>query len=247
VRARRLIFLFLVACAACALAPQGAAAAGGLRAGDRGPDVVALQKALRRAGIRVSADGSYGPATRRAVKRFQRRAGLRPSGTAGPKTLAALGLSLAPREEEPAPASPAAPPAPSPGTPAPEGGPVLPPDAPPAVRAAVDAANRIAATPYVYGGGHRDFEDDGYDCSGTVSYVLHAAGLLDRPLVSGDLAQWGEAGPGRWITVYGHADHAYMVIAGMRFDTSGLRQTGTRWQERPRSPEGFAERHPAGL
>jgi cell wall-associated NlpC family hydrolase len=244
VRARPLICLALLVCLSCALAPPAAEAAGGLRAGDRGPKVVELQRALRRAGIRLTADGSFGPATKRAVKRFQRRAGLNPTGAAGPKTLAALGLRPArATTTTPPEAGPAAEPAPAPTA----GGPALPPDAPPAVRALVDAANRIATKPYVYGGGHRRWDDTGYDCSGSVSYALYGAALLDAPLPSGDFMDWGDAGPGRWVTIYANPDHMFMIVAGMRFDTSGLRQAGTRWQTSERSLDGFVVRHPPGL
>ena len=112
---------------------------------------------------------------------------------------------------------------------------------------AVGPGNAIATTPYRYGGGHRSFEDSAYDCSGSVSYALHGAALLDAPLASGDLARWGEAGPSAWISVYAKADHAFMVVAGLRFDTSGRSRAGTRWQAAPRSTAGFSVRHPAAL
>ena len=90
------------------------------------------------------------------------------------------------------------------------------------------AANRIAAFPYRWGGGHRTFHDSGYDCSGSVSYVLHATGQLGRPRDSGELMSWGQPGRGRWITVYANAGHAFMTVAGLRFDTSG-RNAGGSW------------------
>ena len=124
---------------------------------------------------------------------------------------------------------------------------LAPPSAPPAVEAMIEAANRIRHRPYVWGGGHRDWSSRGYDCSGSVSYVLHAAGLLDSPLVSGDFRRWGEAGAGRWITTYSNRTHMYMVVAGLRFDTSGAKRAGTRWQAAMRSSRGFKVRHPAGL
>lgn len=124
---------------------------------------------------------------------------------------------------------------------------IAPEGAPPAVKAAIAAANSITSTPYIWGGGHGSFESAGYDCSGAVSYALHGGGLLSSPLDSTGLTFWGEPGEGGWITVYGHGGHAYMVIAGLRFDTSGTGGSGPRWHEDMRSPAGFIPRHPAGL
>jgi cell wall-associated NlpC family hydrolase len=119
--------------------------------------------------------------------------------------------------------------------------------APAAVQAAIAAANRINRKPYRYGGGHARFRDSGYDCSGTVSYVLHAAGVLRRPRASGDLMRFGARGRGAWITVYANGGHAYMVIAGLRFDTSGPGPSGPRWRAQRRSSRGYVARHPVGL
>ncbi len=124
---------------------------------------------------------------------------------------------------------------------------VAPAGAPAIVQAMIAAGNRIATKRYVWGGGHARWEDKGYDCSGSVSYALHAAGLLASPLVSGDLAHWGQRGPGTWVTIYANAGHVYMTIAGLRFDTSGQRSAGTRWQAQLRSSRHFHVRHPAGL
>ena len=115
------------------------------------------------------------------------------------------------------------------------------------MQAIIAAGNRIARTKYVWGGGHARWEDRGYDCSGSVSYALHGAGLLDSPLVTGDLAHWGAAGPGTWVTIYANAGHVYMTVAGLRFDTSGPAAAGTRWQTVLRSSRGFRVRHPVGL
>jgi septal ring factor EnvC (AmiA/AmiB activator) len=121
-----------------------------------------------------------------------------------------------------------------------------PASAPQAVKDVVSAANSIATTPYIWGGGHGSFESSGYDCSGSVSFALHGAGLLGSPLDSTGLETWGEPGPGRWITVYANASHAWMVVAGISFDTSG--GAGPRWHDPwATSPEGFIARHPAGL
>ena len=117
--------------------------------------------------------------------------------------------------------------------------------APQAVKDAISAANSIATTPYIWGGGHGSFESSGYDCSGAVSYALHGGGFLESPLDSTGLETWGEPGPGKWITVYANASHAWMVIAGIAFDTVG--GPGPRWHDPwVNSPEGFIARHPAG-
>lgn len=118
--------------------------------------------------------------------------------------------------------------------------------APAQVQEVVAAANAIAYTPYIWGGGHASFESSGYDCSGAVSYALHGGGLLESPLDSTGLETWGEAGPGKWITVYANAEHAWMVVGGLAFDTVG--GPGPRWHPSwVDSPEGFIARHPPGL
>jgi cell wall-associated NlpC family hydrolase len=124
---------------------------------------------------------------------------------------------------------------------------LAPAGAPEEVVAAIASANRITRKPYKWGGGHGRWRDSGYDCSGTVSYVLHAAGLLKRARDSGGLMSWRSPGKGRWITVYAHGGHAYVVIAGLRFDTSGRGEEGPRWRLEPRSGRGYVTRHPAGL
>jgi cell wall-associated NlpC family hydrolase len=126
---------------------------------------------------------------------------------------------------------------------------VAPASAPAVVKQVIAAANRIRTTPYIWGGGHRSFVSSGYDCSGAVSYALHGGGLLTSPLVSGSLATFGEAGPGRWITIYANASHAYMVVAGLRFDTAGdTSGTGPRWHPTTTAAAGgtFVARHPVG-
>jgi cell wall-associated NlpC family hydrolase len=123
-----------------------------------------------------------------------------------------------------------------------------PGNAPEAVRAVIAGGNAIADFPYIWGGGHGSFEDSGYDCSGSVSYALAAGGLLDRPLASGPLMDYGEPGRGKWITIYSNPGHVFMVVAGLRFDTSGRGgPRGSRWQAAPRSFKGFVARHPPGL
>ena len=122
---------------------------------------------------------------------------------------------------------------------------VAPADAPLAVQNAIAAGNRIRKKPYIWGGGHGSFEDDGYDCSGAVSYVLHAAGLLSSPMPSGPFMRWASPGRGSWITVYANGGHMYAVIAGLRWDTSayGSGGKGPRWRATKRPPRGFAVRH----
>ena len=142
-------------------------------------------------------------------------------------------------------AAPAAPPVP--GSAAellPDGQAAPPADAPPAVQAVIEAANQIADTPYIWGGGHGSFDSPGYDCSGSVSYALHGGGFLDSPLDSTGLEFWGEPGAGSWITVYANAGHAWAVIAGLRWDTSG--GAGPRWHTDMASTAGFVARHPSG-
>jgi cell wall-associated NlpC family hydrolase len=119
--------------------------------------------------------------------------------------------------------------------------------APAAVQAVIQAGNQIARLPYRYGGGHRTWIDTAYDCSASISFAFAAAGLVSAPMVSGDLARWGDPGPGRWITVFANGGHTFMYVAGLRFDTGGLSATGSRWQGTPRSTAGFAVRHPPGL
>jgi len=128
----------------------------------------------------------------------------------------------------------------------------IPAGAPDSVVRAIQAANRIHRRTYIWGGGHRGFKAKGYDCSGAVSYVLHAAGVLSSPLVSGQLASWGAPGYGTWITVFANRVHTYMYIAGLRFDTSPRGEwidqgRGPRWRYTLRTGTGFAIRHYPGL
>jgi peptidoglycan hydrolase-like protein with peptidoglycan-binding domain len=176
----------------------------------------------------VTADGVFGPGTARAVRGFQRAHGMTADGIVGPATWAALGM----RGRHPVLRRGHA--RGRYGTPG-------------AVLRAVAAANRIAAFPYRYGGGHGTFHDTAYDCSGSVSYVLHAAGRLSSPLDSGQLMHYGAAGPGRYITIFSSPGHAYMVIRGRRYDTSGRWDSGSRWALRDRSSAGYVVRHPPGL
>jgi cell wall-associated NlpC family hydrolase len=123
----------------------------------------------------------------------------------------------------------------------------VPSSAPHAVEAIIRAANAVALLPYVYGGGHARWEDSAYDCSASVSFALAAAGFLKGPLDSTSFMSWGKPGPGKWVTIFANHGHAWMIVAGLRFDTSGLRIDGSRWTAETRSTSGFVLRHPPGL
>jgi cell wall-associated NlpC family hydrolase len=126
---------------------------------------------------------------------------------------------------------------------------IAPANAPAAVKRVIAAANHIRTTPYIWGGGHGRWQDAGYDCSGAVSYALHGGKLLTSPLTSGSFETFGETGAGRWITIYANAAHAYMVVAGLRFDTAGdVNETGPRWHPTVTAAAGgrFVARHPIG-
>lgn len=128
------------------------------------------------------------------------------------------------------------------------GGQAQPPaGAPSAVGLVMAAGNAIAGLPYLYGGGHGGFKDTAYDCSGSISYALAAAGLVSSPMASGGFTSWGQPGKGKWITTYANAGHMFMVVAGWRFDTTALRSGGTRWTRSMRPTGGFVARHPPGL
>jgi len=229
-----------LALAALALLPTSAQAAFGdrpLHIGHRGHDVRVLQSSLTRLGQPTTVDGVFGRATRRSVRGYERAEELRVDGRVSRAQArgmrARLGQAVAPVAEATLSAD---------GRTA-----VAPVGAPPQIAAAIAAANRITRKPYRYGGGHRRFRSAAYDCSGAVSYVLHGAGLLDRPLDSSGLARWGSRGRGSWITVYANGGHAYVVVAGLRFDTSGRGERGPRWRPEARSPRRFVSRHAEGL
>ena len=147
----------------------------------------------------------------------------------------------------------------------PNGTATAPRNAPAAVKAAINAANQLVNKPYIWGGGHTaplSVMQPGYDCSGSTSFVLHAAGLLgDYAEVSGDLESWGAAGPGRWITIYANSGHVFMNIAGLAFNTAwyatvvpSTPSSGPRWQpystiaaQIAGDSSGFTPRHSVGL
>ena len=244
-----------------------------LKQGHQGKDVKTLQRYLSRIGIEMSADGVFGAGTKAGVRLFeeaQRRkvdgkvtrtdarvikdvarnggavASASVTGGALPKSLK-LNLPAAPANAAPAADAPLALGPGSTATVGPDGLATAPASAPPEVQAVIAAGNKIAKMPYIYGGGHGKWEDDGYDCSGSVSYALHGGGLLDASMPSGGFMKWGEKGPGQWITIYANPGHMYMTVAGLRFDTSGARGAGTRWQKDPRPTQNYVISHPPGL
>jgi hypothetical protein len=246
-----------------------------LKVGSTGSDVKQLQAYLTKVGLRTSRDGQYGRATASNVRTFERQKRLRADGRATPSDQRVLKHSATSRTttEEQAPASANGGDAggtepgddqsqPEPSSPPPSNSTgrarmssdgrtaIAPDDAPQPVKDAIAAANRITDRPYRYGGGHGKWEDSGYDCSGSVSYALHGGGLLKQPLDSTGLESWRRAGKGRWITVYANSGHAYVVIAGLRFDTSSggdNNGSGPRWRSKTRPTSGYVARHPYGL
>ena len=212
--------------------------AGSEEGGASGNAVERLQKALK-----ISPDGEFGPETEAAVRRLQARHGLSVDGVVGPETWAVLGIhtegELKPSAavlhsgESSEGASASATSSSSDGS--------------SIVERVIAAGDEIATRPYVWGGGHGSFVSDGYDCSGSVSYALHGGGLLSSPEDSGELESYGAPGPGRDITIYANAEHAFMVVDGKRFDTVALSESGSRWSDSMTSTAGFVARHPEGL
>jgi cell wall-associated NlpC family hydrolase len=212
-----------------------------LKQGSSGSDVEKLQGYLDDAGYNTSADGEFGPATARSVRRFEGTEGRRVDGKATRSD-----QRLAEERAEQTSPEPASEPTEEAYVDE-EGLAHAPASAPSEVQEIIAAGNKIASKPYKYGGGHGRWRDSGYDCSGSVSYALHGADLLDSPLDSTGFMSWGERGKGDWVTVYGNAGHAYMVVAGIRFDTSASKRFGSRWSEKMRSSRGYRVRHPEGL
>jgi len=211
-----------------------------LHVGMRGRDVGGLQRHLGRVGYGTAVDGAFGPLTQAAVKRWENARGRRVDGVATRPDQAALRRTGRRRTSSP--------------TTRPrawisrKGFAHISPRAPRRVRRLIRAGNEIAKAPYKYGGGHGTWNDSGYDCSGSVSYVLHHAGLLKgaaRP--SGGFMNWGRRGRGRWVTVYAHSGHMFLTVAGIRFDTTDRERDGTRWHKDMRSTAGYAVRHPGEI
>jgi peptidoglycan hydrolase-like protein with peptidoglycan-binding domain len=246
VRARSFA-LTATAAALVAATPASAAEYGSrtMREGMSGGDVSKLQRYLSRAGFPTTADGAFGPRTARSVRRFEREHRRRVDAVVPrPDATAIKRVAVAQEEAEPDQVE----------TQEAEraritrdGLAVAPASAPQAVKQVIAAGNEIATKPYKYGGGHGDWQDSGYDCSGSISYALRGARLVRRPMSSGEYPSWGHSGRGQWITVYAHGGHAYMVVAGLRFDTSGLDEDGSRWHRTKRPTSGYSVRHPKGL
>ncbi|MEZ0293662.1 MAG: peptidoglycan-binding protein [Solirubrobacteraceae bacterium] len=214
----------------------------------RGADVRQLQRLLTVYGVPTSADGQFGRQTKRAVKTWERSGERRANGRASVSEQVALqaaverGETLDGSTEASAPTVPG-----EQATLGADGLAVAPDSAPQQVKDIIAAGNEIASKPYKYGGGHGRWNDTGYDCSGSMSYAFHGAGMLDTALDSTGFMSWGDAGKGTWVTTYANAGHSYMVVAGLRFDTSGASADGSRWHTSLRSGRGYTVRHPEGL
>jgi cell wall-associated NlpC family hydrolase len=228
-----------------------------LAMGSHGGDVKQLQKYLTMVGLKTAADGQYGRGTAAAEKKFEIHVNRPPDGKASrsdQRKLAAAAASGDPVDSQGSTgganyqSTPQSNPS-AKATIGPDGRTAIAPDsAPPEVKNAIAAANRITDKPYRYGGGHGSFEDSGYDCSGAVSYALHGGGFLSTPEDSTELESFGDAGKGQWITVYANSGHAFAVIAGLRFDTSGDSSgSGPRWHQDAASTSGYVVRHPTGF
>ena len=217
-------------------------------ASDRGEAVAGGGDAVKRlqAALRLQADGTFGPQTEAAVRRLQARHGLTVDGVVGAATWSVIGVSGESTLHPPHDALSVSSPTGSGGssdspTSGGEG------ESSGVVARVIAAGDEIASRPYMYGGGHGSFQSSGYDCSGSVSYALHGGGLLSSPQDSTGLESYGDPGPGKHITIYANAEHAYMVVDGRRFDTVAQQETGTRWSSSTTSSAGYVARHPAGL
>ena len=228
-----------------------------LHKGDSGSAVKELQRDLNAAGYRTPVDGEFGADTLKRVRAFEGNEELKVDGKVTPADSAKLEQAsergddgeqenatggMKPDEQTTQKTAPGAE-----ATVGADGFAVAPASAPEQVKAAIAAGNQIAKTPYKYGGGHGKLKDSGYDCSGSVYYALHAAGLMKTSMTSGAMARFGDAGKGQWITLYANSGHVYMEVAGLRFDTSARKQEGSRWTDDSRSSSGYTARHPEGF
>lgn len=219
-----------------------------LHMGMRGHDVRMLQTYLTIAGYGTAVDGDFGPLTKQSVVAFQTAKGLAPNGIVNFKLASLLRNAVATVQAEPAT-----------GTTRinSDGTATAPAGAPSTVAAIVAAANQIIDTSYCYAGGHGAWKSSCYDCSGSVSYALHGAGLLSSPEDSTQFESYGLPGPGRWVTIYADSSHAFLVVAGRAFNTADYggpnipAGTGPRWRTDPlgnlADGGNYTVRHPAGL
>jgi hypothetical protein len=218
----------------------------------RGHDVHVLQRFLSRVGVTTVADGEFGVTTRTHVQRWERRSSRRVDGRVSRPDARALRRQVARGAQTTAPRSTGGamvPPASTARATLTSDGHAIPPSsAPQEVQDVIAAANHIVGKPYRYGGGHGSWNDSGYDCSGSVSYALHGAGFVSRPMTSGEYESFGRAGRGTWITTYANGGHVFMVVAGLRFDTGWNNAGhGPRWSSEMRPSDGFVVRHPDGF
>ena len=243
-----------------------------LKVGSTGSDVKQLQTYLTKVGLSTARDGQYGRGTASRVRTFERQKGLRADGRATPSDQRLLKRTATSRSASQTPTNATSDDGSGgtdpedgtePGSTPPQSNStgkarlssdgrtaIAPDDAPQEVKDVIAAANRITTKPYRYGGGHGQWEDSGYDCSGSVSYAMHGGGFLKQPLDSTGFESWRRAGKGTWITVYANSGHAYAVIAGLRFDTSSAGSnngSGPRWRTKARTSSGYVARHPYGF
>jgi peptidoglycan hydrolase-like protein with peptidoglycan-binding domain len=220
-----------------------------LRKGLYGADVTILQGYLTIAGFPTSVDGQFGPQTAGSVSAFKQSHSIAPAnGVAGPSFVKALRGAISSYTSDVATGT---------ATINPDGTATAPANAPPAVQSMISAANSIIDTSYCIGGGHGTWQSSCYDCSGSVSFALHGAGLLSSPEDSSELESYGAPGPGQWVTIYSDPSHAFIVIGGIAFDTANYggpnipAGTGPRWRSNPLGnlADGghYVVRHPPGL